>query len=310
MNQRIQILVADSNPVFQTVLHSMLTGWGYDVMVASDGNEAFSLLQSEAGPRMAILDSQLPGMSGVEICRRVRALNQLNYPYLLLLTESGPIEDLAAAMDGGADDYVTRPFRSQEFRTRLQVGSRIVKLQERLIQAREELYEKATRDSVTGFWNREAIIQILDCEIARASRSGASIGVVMADIDHFKQVNDRFGHLAGDTVLRETTHRMSSVLRKYDSMGRFGGEEFLIIVPNCQFDGSLVVAERLRDAVARQPYSANGAECAVTCSFGLAWTACDGTTDANQLIREADAALYAAKGKGRNRVETSVAMAA
>src|SRR5580692_4155896 len=139
MAHRIQILIANSKLVFQNVLYSMLTGWGYDVTVASDGFEAFSLLQAEGGPRMAILDSQLPGMSAVEICRRVRALNQLNYAYLLLLTESDSIGHLVAAMDAGADDYVTRPFRSQEFRARLQAGSRIVRLQERLIRAREEL---------------------------------------------------------------------------------------------------------------------------------------------------------------------------
>jgi two-component system cell cycle response regulator len=309
MNRRIQILIADSNLVFQSVLHRMLTGWGYDVLVARDGLEAYSLLQAEAGPRMAILDSRLPGMNAVEICRRVRALNQLNYPYLLLLTESGPMEDLVAAMDAGADDYVTRPFHSQEFRARLRVGSRIVKLQERLISAREELYEQATRDSLTGFWNREAIIRILDSEIARASRGGTSVAVVMADIDHFKEVNDCFGHIAGDSVLRETTHRMSSVLRKYDSMGRFGGEEFLIVVPGCHFEASLAVVERLREVVSCQPYSAGGAECAVTCSFGLAWSACAGTTDAHQLLREADEALYAAKRNGRNRVETHIPIA-
>lgn len=310
MAQKIQILVADSNLAFQTVLHRMLTGWGYDVVVASDGFEAFSVLQAEGGPRMAILASQLPGMNVLEICRRVRALNQLNYTYLLLLTESGPIEDLVAAMDAGADDYVTRPFHSQEFRARLQVGSRIVRLQERLIRAREELYEQATRDSLTGFWNREAIIRILDSEIARASRGGTSVAVIMADIDDFKQINDRFGHMGGDTVLREATRRMSSVLRKYDSLGRFGGEEFLIVIPGCQLEGSLAVAERLREVVAGQPYSASDADCAVTCSFGLAWTACAGTTDPSQLLREADAALYAAKRNGRNRVETQVAMAA
>jgi two-component system, cell cycle response regulator len=116
--------------------------------------------------------------------------------------------------------------------------------------------------------------------------------------------------MAGDAVLRETTHRMSSALRKYDSMGRFGGEEFLIVVPGCQFEGSLAVAERLREVVACQPFSAIGGEYAVTCSFGLAWSACDGTTDANQLLREADAALYAAKRNGRNRVETYIPIAA
>lgn len=304
-----RILIADRNLIFQSVLHRMLTAWGYDVVVASDGFEAFSLLQAEDGPRMAILDAQLPGMSVVEICRRVRALNQLTYAYLLLLTGSGPVEDLVAAIDAGVDDYVTRPVHSQELRARLQVGSRIVQLQERLIRAKEELYEKASRDSLTGLWNREAIIQVLDREVCRASRGGTGLAVVMANIDHFKRVNDHFGHTAGDAVLRETAHRMSSVLRGYDSIGRFGGEEFLIVVPECRFEGSTAVAERLREIVACQPCSTSGADCAVTCSFGLAWTSCATASDANQLLREAGAVLHEAKRNGRNRVETCTAIA-
>lgn len=305
MPEKTQILVADANPVYQAVLEKMLTAWGYEVLVANDGFEAFSMLQADDGPRLAILDSQLPGMSAVDVCRRVRVLNQLNYAYLLLLTENGATQELVAAMDAGADDYITRPFHSQEFRARLQVGCRIIKLQERLVRAHAELYEQATRDSLTGLWNRTAIIQILDSEIARAHRNGTSLAVIMADVDHFKQINDRFGHMAGDIVLREATHRMSSVLRKYDSMGRFGGEEFLIVVPGSQVEGSLGVAERLREVAACQPYLLHEEICWTTCSFGLAWSANCKTTEAKELLREADNALYAAKRNGRNRVETA-----
>ncbi len=167
----------------------------------------------------------------------------------------------------------------------------------------EQLYEQATRDSLTGLWNRIAAIQILDREIARAARSDSSIAVIMADLDHFKQVNDTHGHLAGDAVLREAAHRMSSVLRKYDSIGRYGGEEFLIVVPACHFAGSLTVAERLRDAVSRQPFHTAGENHRTTCSFGLAWCDRAEDIDANRLLREADTALYLAKRNGRNRVE-------
>ena len=225
MTQATKVLIADHNPTTRTVLHSMLSGWGYEVVVASDGIAAWTLLQSEDGPRMAILDSRIGGIDAVDICRRVRSGNRLSYAYLLLLTDKGPVEDLVAALDAGADDYITRPFHSQEFRARLQAGARIIKLQERLMHAHEQLYEQATRDSLTGLWNRIAAIQILDREIARAARAASSIAVIMADLDHFKQVNDTHGHLAGDAVLREAARRMSSVLRKYDSIGRYGGEE-------------------------------------------------------------------------------------
>ncbi len=303
MADRFQILVADHNSLCQAVLYSMLSNWGYDVVAAEDGFQALALLQDERGPRLAILDANLPGLSGLEVCRRVRTLNQFSYTYLVLLTEHGSIEDLVGVMDAGADDYITRPFHTQEFRARVQVGQRIIQLQERLVATHAELYEQATRDSLTGLWNRSTIIQILENEVSRASRSHAGLGVIMADLDHFKQVNDRHGHIAGDRVLREATHRMSSMLRKYDSMGRFGGEEFLIVVPGCDLAATLAVAERLREVVACQPYTTDDdVTCPATCSFGLAWTDSCGTVEVNQLLREADAALYAAKRSGRNRV--------
>lgn len=301
MIDKTKILVAERSPLSQTVLHSMLSNWDFDVIVASDGVEACALLQAEAGPRLAILDSKLPGMDAVEICRRVRSMSRLDY--LMLLTEKSSFEELEAGMDAGADDYITRPFDWQELRARVQVGCRIVKLQERLVRAREELYDQATRDSLTGLWNRAAIIQTLDTELARASRVGSSLAIVMADIDHFKQVNDTYGHLAGDAVLREAAQRMSSILRKYDSIGRYGGEEFLIVIPGCQFDDSLAVAERLREAVSNEPYTLFDANCRTTASFGLAWNHFPDSTDANLLLRRADGALYSAKRHGRNRVE-------
>ncbi|HEV3200719.1 MAG TPA: diguanylate cyclase [Bryobacteraceae bacterium] len=304
MGNKTPILVAENNPVSQSVLHSMLSNWDYEAVVAADGFEALSILQAEHGPRMAIVDSKLPGLNAEEVFRRVRALSQINDAYLLLLTDGGAAEELASAMDAGADDYITRPFHSQEFRARLQVGRRIVKLQERLILAHEELYDLASRDSLTGLSNSSTIIQILKSEIARSRRAATSIAVIMADIDHFKQVNERFGHMTGDTVLIEAAHRMSSLLRQYDSMGRFGGEEFLIVVPGCELAGSLAVAERLREVVACQPYSVEGGLCTVTCSLGLAWSESCETADANRLLCDAGAALYDAKRNGCNRVET------
>jgi two-component system, cell cycle response regulator len=301
MASKIRIVVAEARQASPSVLPSMLLNWGFDVAVAHDGAEAWALLQSEAKPQIAILDAHLPGIDAIEICRRVRSANGLDY--LMLLKERGPFEQLVAGLEAGADDYLARPFDWQELRGRVHVGSRIIGLQERLVRAREDLYDRSTRDNLTGLWNREAIIQSLDSELARASRGGTPLAIVMADIDHFKQVNDTYGHLAGDAVLREAAQRMSLVMRKYDSIGRYGGEEFLLVIPGCHFDGSLAVAERLRQAVSAEPYTISGAECWASASFGLAWKDGAVAADATQLLRQADAALYRAKHQGRNRVE-------
>lgn len=303
MPVQTKILIADHDPVSQTLLHGLLSSWGFEVVVAADGADAWDYLQSDNGPRLAILDAKIGGVDAVEICRRVRAGDGLHYVYLLLMTDRGPINGLVALLDAGADDYLVRPFHPQELRARVQVGSRIVRLQERLVEVHEKLYEQATRDSLTGLWNRTAATQILDREIARAARAQSSIAVIMADLDRFKQINDAHGHMAGDTVLREAARRMSGILRKYDSIGRYGGEEFLIVVPSCQFHDSLSVVDRLREAVCNHPFPIFGGACEVTCSFGVAWSACQGPIDASRMLREADAALYQAKRGGRNRVE-------
>jgi diguanylate cyclase (GGDEF)-like protein len=213
------------------------------------------------------------------------------------------VAEVVEGLDAGADDYITRPYASQEFRARLQAGCRIIRLQERLVQIHEELYQQATRDSLTGLWNRTAAIQILDREIARATRAQTPIALIMADVDRFKRINDAHGHLAGDVVLREAAERMSGALRKYDSIGRYGGEEFLVVLPGCQFRDALSVAERLRDAVGSRPFPIAEGLYSATCSLGLAWDDCRGPLEANRLLREADQALYAAKHHGRNRVE-------
>ena len=302
-----RVLIADQNPISRAALASMLAGWGYEPVQAAGGIEAWRWLRAADGPRLAILDSRLEGIDAIEICRRVRMENGPRYAYLLLLTETAPIEDLVAALDAGADDYVARPFHSQEFRARLQAGCRIIRLHERLVAAHEQLYEQATRDSLTGLWNRTSAIQILEREIARAKRGGTSVAVIMADLDRFKLVNDTHGHMGGDALLREAARRMSEVLRKYDSIGRYGGEEFLIVVPGCHPVDGLSVAERLREAVCGRPFAVGEGSHAGTCSFGLAWDDCRAPVTANQLLRDADAALYRAKRKGRNRVEAFAA---
>jgi diguanylate cyclase (GGDEF)-like protein len=297
----MKILAAEDNPIFQSVLRSMLTKWGYDVVIGRDGEEALAILQSNETPRLAILDWMMPGIDGVEVCRRVRAAGKEPYIYILLLTARTDSQDLVEALEAGADDYLTKPFNTLELRARLRAGRRIVELQEELLVAREALRVQATHDGLTGLLNRAAILEVLQTELARASRESQPVSVLMVDLDHFKRINDHLGHQGGDTVLREAARRMSSATRRYDSIGRYGGEEFLVILPGCTSEGAVAQAERLRAAVGGEPIDLGRQSVPVTCSLGCACCS-DASCTSDSLVREADGALYGAKEAGRNRI--------
>jgi diguanylate cyclase (GGDEF)-like protein len=298
----MKVLAAEDNPVFQSMLRALLTKWGYDVVAARDGIEAWRILESAAAPRLAILDWMMPGVDGVELCRRVRAAGREPYIYILLLTARTESEDLVQGMEAGADDYLTKPFNAHELRVRLRAGRRILDLQEELMVAREALRDQATHDGLTGLLNRVTILDVLRTELARAARERRPVAVLMADLDHFKLVNDTHGHLAGDAVLREAARRMKSSVRPYDSIGRYGGEEFLFVLPGCDAPAAQAQAERFREALASQPIPIGGQSIRVTCSIGVSGSAGLPVSSSDTLVRDADLALYQAKDRGRNQV--------
>jgi diguanylate cyclase (GGDEF)-like protein len=303
--KRMRILAAEDDPVFSTVLRMVLTGWGYDVLAARNGIEALELLQSDEAPRLAILDWEMPGMDGVEICQRIRAENRGPYIYILLLTARK--NDLVEGMDSGADDYLTKPLNAHELRVRLRAGRRIVDLQEELLRTREALREQATHDALTGLLNRPTVLERLRNEVARACRENQPISVLMVDLDRFKLINDTYGHLAGDTVLREVAQRMTSAVRRYDAVARYGGEEFLIVLAGCDDETARSQAERVRIAVGDGPVLYGDTGVPVTCSIGVSCRRQVLPGDVESLIRESDVALYQAKRRGRNRVERNPA---
>jgi len=304
--RHMRVLAAEDNPVFQSMLRSMLTKWGYDPVIARDGSEAWRALDAEDAPRLAILDWMMPGMDGVEICRRVRAAGREPYIYILLLTARTESQDLVEGMEAGADDYLTKPFVPPELRVRLRAGQRILDLHSQLMAAREALRMQATHDNLTGIANRGTILDSLHTELSRAYRQRSPMAVLMADVDRFKHINDTRGHQAGDEVLREVAHRMKSAIRNYDAVGRYGGEEFLVVLPGCDGAGGFTQAERIREAIAAEMFRAQGHVLGVTCSLGISWRSPAAPQDADALIREADLALYHAKARGRNRVESYI----
>jgi two-component system cell cycle response regulator len=303
----VKVLIADDDMVSRRLLQATLMRWGYEVVTTCDGVEAWQVLQQPDSPSLAILDWMMPGMDGVEVCRKVRQRGHEPYIYLLLLTTKGRRENIIEGLDAGADDYLTKPFDPHELQLRLRAGMRIVTLQAELIETRETLRIQATHDALTGVWNRLAIIEMLGHELARTRREGTPVAAALADLDHFKRINDTYGHVAGDAALCEAVSRMRAMLRPYDAIGRYGGEEFLVVLPGCTAHDACRLAERLRVGIGQEPVQIPGGTIDVTSSLGVAASDTIATLDATTLIRAADAALYRAKGGGRNRIELATA---
>ncbi len=291
----MKILMAEDDPVSRAVLRKMVARWGYEVVACCDGTSAWRNLLDDPGIELALLDWMMPGMDGVDLCRRIRAELGERYVYVILLTGRTGVEDLVEAMNAGADDFVSKSLDSRELQVRMRAGQRIVEL-------KQALRRQATRDGMTGLWNSTALHELLEREYQQAVRQNALLGVIMCDLDHFKQVNDTYGHRAGDCVLREAARRMQDQLRGYDALGRYGGEEFLLVLAGPSAAQAAMLAERLRQAVCQEPVCFEGASIPVTSSFGLAVQPACKLVGPEELVQLADAALYQAKHDGRNCV--------
>ena len=300
---RTRILIAEDDPISRRMLQAFLLKWGYDVQAAADGMEAWQALEEPNAPQLAVLDWMMPGLEGPQVCQRVRELADRPYTYILLLTARGQKDDLLLGLQSGADDYLTKPFDSQELRARLRVGERILDLQRSLIAAREELRFRATHDLLTGIPNRAMVMDAVQREGSRQNRDGGPFSAMIVDLDHFKSVNDTYGHLCGDQVLREAARRIAGCVRTYDTVGRYGGEEFLVVAPTTDGAGALALAERVRQAIEEPAIKTDCGEVKITASCGVATSRGDDPLSASELLKLADEALYRAKARGRNRSE-------
>ncbi len=299
----MRVLIADDSATSRILLRSALQRWGYEVIAAENGAQALEILAQPDAPTLAILDWVMPYMTGPEVCRRIRDTHREPYTYILLLTSKNTKDETVEGLDAGADDYIVKPFDEHELRVRLRAGKRIVDLQADLLRAREELRERANKDLLTMLPNRSAIGSALDQEIARCHRDRRSVGVILLDIDHFKKINDTYGHFAGDAVLRETAARLRANVRPYDQVGRYGGEEFLVVLPNCDLEQAAMQAERLRTRLEATGVNIEGTDIRVSASFGV--TVSDGSEkNPDFFVRVADEALYQAKAGGRNCVRS------
>ncbi len=298
----MKILLAEDSLFARQLLRDTLVASGYEVVLAEDGERAWRALQGPEAPSLALLDWMMPGLDGLEVCRRVRAAAREPYVYIIILTGKERPQDVVEGLAAGADDYLKKPFDNQELQARIRTGRRMVELHQQLIAAREALREQATTDALTGVANRRTILETLGRELERSRRAGTSCAVVFVDLDHFKRVNDTHGHAAGDAVLRQAAATMRSILRPYDLLGRYGGEEFVAVLPGCDAAGAQAVAERLRATVSAAPTVVGELSLRVTCSIGVAVGGGASGADRERLLSAADAALYRAKQVGRDRV--------
>ncbi|HEX3726159.1 MAG TPA: diguanylate cyclase [Pirellulales bacterium] len=301
----MKVLIADDEILIRGLLEKSLRQWGYEVVVARDGIEAARILEAADAPQLVLLDWLMPGLDGLELCRRVRAHDRERYTYIVILTAKCNKDDLVNGFEAGADDYIIKPFDAQELQLRLRTGERILRLQTQLIQARDELRNQGMRDPLTRLWNCNAILDILGQELDQARRQQTSVGVILLDLDYFKRVNDTYGHLIGNTVLCELAGVMVNATRPYDAVGRQGGEEFLIVLPGCDQHGALSQAEQMRMTISRMTVNTDAGPVRMTASLGVAVAGPSEVTDITALLREADDAMYRAKRRGRNCIESS-----
>jgi two-component system, cell cycle response regulator len=298
----VRILVADDDAISRTLLRRTLERAGYEVTAVENGRLALEHLCRKGGPRLALLDWVMPELDGPDVCRKVREMREQSYVHIVLLTSKESKKEIVEGLESGADDYLVKPWDAAELRARLRTGLRILQLEDKLVEAREDMRFKATHDPLTGIFNRGVIVDLLAREVARTHREDCCSAVLLGDVDRFKTINDTRGHVIGDEVLREIACRILGAVRSYDYVGRYGGEEFLVVLNNCESSLALPRAEQIRQAIASAPVQTALGPIPVTMSFGVLSTRDWGMRSVEEILHEVDAGLYKAKTAGRNCV--------
>jgi len=299
----MKLLIAEDDKTSRLILRSVCSKWGYDVTCAEDGQAAWDIMQADETPQLLIIDWEMPRMNGIELCQLISEKFTKNPPYIILLTSRTETQDIVKGLKAGANDYIAKPFNNDELRVRISVGRRMIELQDTLNDTLKQLTALASIDVLTGLLNRRAIMESLTKEIRRVERNNHILCIGMCDIDHFKSINDTYGHLVGDEVLKEVTIRMQDALRVNDLLGRYGGEEFLVITPIDMVENATIVYERICQKVAATPIEIYDVSITVTISCGVtSYMADNDGQKLETVIARADEALYQAKHEGRNRV--------
>jgi two-component system, cell cycle response regulator len=300
-SEPVKVLLAEDDPTQRLVVAHLVRNAGYVVETAPDGESALARILEETFD-ILITDLDMPGLDGSCLCQRIREASLANYLYILMLTAHTGDVDVAAGLEAGADDFVRKPANPVELLARLKNGSRIVKLQ-------REAYRNSITDALLGVFNRRYLIHQLRCEVWRAHRYQRPLTVLMVDLDHFKQINDRFGHSAGDQVLVGFARKTRGLIRASDWFARFGGEEFVIVLPETPLGVAESVAEKVRRELEAAPFLLASGEHRVTASFGVAALTLGSDESSDVVLGRADKALYRSKQEGRNRITVADAAA-
>ncbi|MCD6152433.1 MAG: diguanylate cyclase [Syntrophobacterales bacterium] len=303
MNHNFPVLIAEDDPVSRILLKKILHKAGYEVTSVENGRKALDLFNDKSFP-VILTDWMMPEIDGLELCRIIRNKAFEGYIYIILLTAKDSKDDIVKGLEAGADDYLTKPFNRAELLARLNTAIRILKLEESLKKANEEIRIISITDPLTGCYNRAFMTQCLSQEIQRARRYNHAFSLILCDIDKFKIINDTYGHQTGDKILEEFTQCiMMSIRNDIDMLFRYGGDEFLIALPETDIKGACTLAERLRESVSQKRITAQEKQIRITSSFGVTDfdpTTTDEEISSETLISRADKCLYKAKKEGRN----------
>ncbi len=300
----MEVLIVEDDQVSRKLLSRTLSGMEYLVIEAQDGLEAWEILQQQP-IQLVITDWLMPKMDGLELTRLIRQADLPNYVYIVILTSQEGIDNVIDGLAAGADDYLVKPFNPRELSARLKIGERVLDLEQRLKSAHEKMRVLAMHDELTELWNRRAFYSHAAAELEHTRREKTSLCIIMLDIDHFKSVNDRFGHLVGDQALKMIADTLRKNVRQYDRVGRWGGEEFIVILPTTALEEAARIAERLRTEVASAELTLEAADEGVLrlqISLGVASFKDGDSISLDTLVDRADEMLYLAKDKGRNQV--------
>lgn len=290
----MKVMVAEDDPVTQLLIVETLRKWDYEVIAASNGEEAFALLDEHNDVQLFLLDWQMPKLDGVSLCQKIRRRMGATCCYIVILTSKKTTKNIVEALDSGADDFVSKPFPHEELKARLKVGCRV-------IESENNLLHQAQHDALTNVLNHRAIVDVLNQLWSRSVRDKSPLAMLMLDIDYFKKINDSYGHQVGDYALKRFSKLVKNELRPYDSLGRYGGEEFTVCLPATDADDAMIVAERIRQCIESNPVEYDGVCFTMTVSIGLA-VFTESQKSYKELILSADKAVYAAKNAGRNCV--------